>query len=306
MAAVHFLKVLLKLRRVLLQDMAVLSEEFPNNVLLVHPVFQSQTFQTFAQRVRDAHQTVDEKPLSEQFYTVYPELCEQMSTIKQAIAATSKAVDRTDHRTSQIEKNQVELMRNMDRLETRMEQLQNHIEREFNECKQLVLCTRALQREQIRDDVLDTVRNANAKIRENKRKRDEEPVLREKASRPRQPTPIFQISRNHDDVRILWKEWTKDSPCVDSMEEKYGASWRTGAEKKLYHRRKPIIDGIKKTIESYGRTEEEALCDATRCQDSLPFAKSLHNLGRLVKRNIELDDVPLGLYDTFKNPLPDA
>ncbi|KAA8915773.1 hypothetical protein TRICI_002073 [Trichomonascus ciferrii] len=307
LAAVHFLKMLLMLRRVLLQDMAVLSEQFPNNILLVHPVFQSHAFQVFAQRVRDAHRTrFDEQPVSEQFYKVYSELCGQLRGIKKTSVDINKAVERIDGRTSRMEISLVETDHRIERLEKAMERLKVTFESELEDIQQLILNERRKIKDSVTTDVCRALNVDPERVRVlNRRKRVDEPVVRAKAPRLQQPAPYFAFSRSHDDVRLLWNEWTKNSPCVESMDEDYGASWRVGREKKFYHRRKPIVDGIRKTIESYGRTEEEALCDAKKCQDSLT-SKSLHQLARVVKKNLELGNVPpFSPWDKSKGPLPE-
>lgn len=297
MAAVHFLKMLLKLRRVLLQDMAILGEEFPNNILLAYPVFKSGAFKAFAERVREAHRT-EVRPLPVQFQSAYPELCAQIQSIKNVSAAINKVINRTDLKTSEIETAHAGLNQCIDGVNQRLDQLEQSVKNGFEELKQLIVDVKTAEMLKMAKDVTDGA---------HKRKSDTDPVVSTKYLRLRQAVPVFKMRRDHEDVRMLWDEWTKGDPCVESMNANYGSVWRIRAEKKFYHRRKPIIDGIKKTIKRYGRTEEQALCDAEQCRSTLPFAKSLHQLARLVKKNTELGDVPpFSPWDESKAPLPEV
>jgi hypothetical protein len=79
-AAHGFLNLLLKLRRVLLQDCAFLQERHPDNLLLKHDIFQSDAYKAYAEQVIQRSKSV-KAPMDVQFQQVMPHLHTKMDTI---------------------------------------------------------------------------------------------------------------------------------------------------------------------------------------------------------------------------------
>jgi Transcriptional activator of glycolytic enzymes len=61
--------------------------------------------------------------------------------------------------------------------------------------------------------------------------------------------PSYKLSRQVRTVTDLWKEWTvglAGQPSVERLDNDYGSSWRTGAERQYYSSRKVIVDEVRR------------------------------------------------------------
>ena len=79
-AAHGFLNLLLRLRRVLLQDCAFLQQRHPDNLLLKHDIFQSDAYRAYAAQVVQRSKAV-KAPMEVQLQQVMPTLHAKMDTI---------------------------------------------------------------------------------------------------------------------------------------------------------------------------------------------------------------------------------
>jgi hypothetical protein len=93
-AAIAFMKMLTKMRKVLLQDMAVLSLEYPDHPILEHPVFCHEKWPEFRDAVRENVRANDTNPpLSVQIQTCMPEMSARVERISAELKTMKDGVN---------------------------------------------------------------------------------------------------------------------------------------------------------------------------------------------------------------------
>ena len=90
----HFLKLLLHLRSVLLQDAVFLLETHPNNPIFRHPIFHSPEFVHFSSRLREAA-TTSIDPTTAAFQYVAPEVANAIRSTTNALEGRLNIIDTT-------------------------------------------------------------------------------------------------------------------------------------------------------------------------------------------------------------------
>jgi hypothetical protein len=321
-AAANFLKMLIKLRRVILQDMAVLSEFYPDDIILSHPVFRHRAFGVFAREVRYAHNnSINMSRIGVQIHTGYPELCENFEKIRDQLSSDANSLESTRLEIAEIKRNLVELKEKLNESKEELNEVkenQNELLREVNEMKDQISYGHSDLKEQVVKAVLmEMVAPVNQSLGGAGQKRNATTAFGDTAQ-PKQQRTVqgdssdilnvseeFNLRRDHDNVRVLWDEWTKADPCVEYMDAKYGSSWRRDEENsRFYNRRKIVIDGIKNLLEIGHCNEERALVLAEECQNSFPHMRSLNKLARLVKKNMQFGSHPFKHFDPADPKLP--
>lgn len=304
--AIGFLKLLLHLRRVLLQDMAIQCELYPNDPLLLHPVFQSESFETFAIKVRAAQD--EPPPISAKMAVVLPEFCKQIEGLKKSVSAVVQ----------QQRDLQKEFQDKLDACESRINQkLSIGFQRQREDASELKTeCAKYLRdsisqsmmlfKDQIVADVnrklINSLIDVNTSQNERKRKRDgQSDVSTLKKSRTiliEVPPEEFKMQRNNDSIFHLWDEWKNNVPCVEYMERKYGSKWRNNAgDTRFYARRKIIIDAVEEAMRYENKTAEEVLREAHQFQNILP-KPTLQQLSVVILQN----RIRPGRGDSYNNP----
>lgn len=238
LAARGLIELLIYLRRVILQDVAVLINDTPKCRLWEHPLFATDAFKEY-QRILLCKIETTETPtelclqqslplLSEQLRVQHCNLSNQVSGVAQTL---------NTFKTSQ-----------------------NMVQRLFNGDVSFRLCARDTEDVSIDTDVQknpsSAVVSANTKCT---------PVLSE----------AHTMSRGLSRVSELWHEWYtgfEHKTAIVDLNRKYGAKWRSSQnESKFYSRRKVIIDHVEATVKQRCVNVDTALaiCEAEQGKKSL-------------------------------------
>jgi Transcriptional activator of glycolytic enzymes len=82
------------------------------------------------------------------------------------------------------------------------------------------------------------------------------------------PTLPYRISRSAHSITLIWQEWQEGihgGPAVRDLESYYGSKWRSSPpDRKLFSRRKKVIDRIISESESRGCPPEEVAAEMER------------------------------------------
>ncbi|KAA8896577.1 hypothetical protein TRICI_006857 [Trichomonascus ciferrii] len=302
--AVGFLKLLLHLRRVLLQDMAILCEKYPDDPLLMHPIFKSESFMTFAVKVRKVHyEPFEQAPISARMAAVMPDVSREFDGLKKSMGAIVQRVN--EYRNNQEDtKNELQTMLQDGLSMTRQSMTESFfgLSRQFEKNMQDAI-NNGLK--QLKDQITAEVRRdlmhglLNGDVIELKRKADGQngSSSGKKARKvDDEPQEYFKMQRNNDNIFDLWDEWKNRQPCVEYMEQKYGSKWRKNtADTRFYTRRKVIIDAIEDVMRIENKTAEEVLRKADEFQKSLP-KPTLHRLAVSISQRKTQSQ---GLYHPF-------
>ncbi|CAN6611856.1 hypothetical protein TRVA0_005S00122 [Trichomonascus vanleenenianus] len=152
LAAEQFLKLLIELRRVILQDAAILIPLHPNRQIWKHKAFKHPSFGPFAEAVREAHYdtSLAHLPETERLKAVMPEIVAQFQHVHEHNAMHNSQM----RNMSQVSDKQLEEMRRLDEnmnslseevanLGERMDMMQQMMQRSLQDILQVILSDRA-------------------------------------------------------------------------------------------------------------------------------------------------------------------
>jgi hypothetical protein len=312
LAAQGFLRLLLVLRMILLQDSVLLRREYPDHIIWQDPIFVREDYLRFAEEVELSIREVEE-PQDLRIRRVLPDVANKIDTHRQDIVRT---VTEYGSRNRQIgESNQ----RKLDSIDSRLDSLlsgRSKISIMVHPPDELA--TSATQQEPLRTTALEDTVAATASVAPHA------PELASTASMALHnleqasstsdgavPEPVSVIPLNPDDppltycmsrtitsVQDLWREWYNGLagfPSVQALEAAYGAKWRPKqSERMFFGRRKLIIDEVNNRHAS-GTSLPVALEELDSVRRRL-HGSSLHGLAKWIRerRNQLTPDVPAG------------
>jgi hypothetical protein len=209
LAARGFVELLVYLRRVILQDAAVLMHATPYLKIWRHPVFATGAFKAFQHNLLSKMESTD-TPTELQLQKSLPLLSEQMR-VQHA------------HISSQLAG-----------LADQVQVSQDTMQRLFSGDLSFRLCTTEVSNE------FSSSSSVTAPFSE---------IPSQAAATSAACVPaIYAMSRGLTRVPELWKEWHEGfgiAPSIVDLNKQYGSKWRTSTkEAKFYSRRKVIIDRV--------------------------------------------------------------
>jgi hypothetical protein len=291
-AAHGFLSLLMKLRRVLLQDCAFLQERHPTHLLFRHDIFQSDMYKAYAERVRDRCRTV-QAPMDIQFQQVMPHLHAKMDTISGVLSVGIKDIQAVlDQNLNDFRQEMQPQLSELGSIQVKQASHQRLIAQSIGLLAQgLHMITEGTFETRLR---LPGEEAAGTLGSERQAETHPFSMLREVAklnqdcfgetggttkkgsaagvdgtngpvpsvSSPSRASPltgkpdVFMMEANHTTVEMLWKEWTEGvfgRRSIESMVE--SGLKKSEGQRKLYSRRKIVIDEVKRLADT--RTEPE-------------------------------------------------
>lgn len=229
MAAQGFVKLLLQIRDVFLQDSAIIIRKHPDHIMWTHPVFQHPDWAPFASLVQLAEANIEE-PRDVQLQKAIPLMAEKMAGIQEHLGCKIEALGNT----AAIQNKKV--LEHLSLLtEKVMDLAEGRIPLYFspNRAAPLVSATPGASMPPIPFSLA-----------------------------PRPPPDIADLGNSDGPMYVmcskvvtlhqLWREWhdgLANKPSVQSLESKYGSKWRSSfnsAQKMWYSRRKFLIEEIKR------------------------------------------------------------
>ena len=83
----------------------------------------------------------------------------------------------------------------------------------------------------------------------------------------RDKIPTYKLSRHLESIEAVWREWKHGlagGPAVETLERRFGTSWRKDrTESKYFSRGKAIYDEIKRVQENERLNEVQAIQHTT-------------------------------------------
>lgn len=198
-----FLKLLIELRVIILQDAVLLKQIAPDHEMFSHEVFQSSEFRSYSEAlIRAMNNTTP--PAEVQIQRVLPEINSRISELASQIQASSR-----------VSRNPEPI--NQDLVDAIMERFEERFGASFA------------------NSVAGSnsgTSNAAATVVENRRRtRDDDEDVGDGTQKR------YKLSRDISNVTSLWREWTvglgSDQPSVNSLNEEFGCKWRKDAKGKL-------------------------------------------------------------------------
>ncbi|KAI9470596.1 MAG: transcriptional activator of glycolytic enzymes-domain-containing protein [Benjaminiella poitrasii] len=220
-----FLKLLVELRVIILQDAVTLKQIAPNHEMFSHDVFHCEGFELFAAAL--THAMDNTMPPSEvQIQRVVPEINSRISELALQMQSLSR-----------VQSNQQGADRDI------VGEISS-IMTKFEERLVSFLAVNA------------SIQEATAVVSRRRSREDDDEGAEDAHKR-------YKLSRDLSNVTSLWREWTvglgNDIPSINSLNDKYGSKWRQDAkERKYYSKRLVIVNEIKKVASDGNLSLEEA------------------------------------------------
>ena len=235
LAAQGFLRLLVQLRTVLLQDSVVLRAEFPEHPLWSDPIFVRQDYLEFAEQVRVSLLDVEE-PEEIQIRKTMPAIAQRLNIVRQSLTQTvNEWGERTQQHYTKIGRQLDDIVSGRVAFLVRAHQPDSPALPNVDEGGNVNVTAFAAAA-----TAADTVPPFQL--------RTEAPASAAQVEIPARP-PSYKLSRTIQTVPDLWREWTAGlggGPAVQSLEDLYGAAWRPlQSERVMFGRRKVIIDEIR-------------------------------------------------------------
>jgi len=256
-----FLRMLRFLRDVILQDAAVLMDDYPH-IVFDHPIFSSAEFLTFKGIMKEVIATTVH-PVSHDIQRVMPELCRQIATgneclmenLINAIRSASNAIS------NKVDKNQLELQVSVNSLRRALTTSLSNAVTTFEQ-----LNVRELNDTTVNGTVhtsLDTTMydatindNVPAAINTTMPSLQEVPNA---AVPPHFHDVISASVTTVPDVLTEWVHGINGKSSVASVEAQWGTQWRVGSQiQKMFSRRRIIVSLIERYAQNKGLTIEAA------------------------------------------------
>ena len=244
LAAQGFLKLLMELRTILLQDSVILQREFPDHPIWQDSIFVREDYRDFSQAV-EASLLETEEPEAIRLRKLVPDLALTVSnTHRDTIRSIKYEGDRSYAYLSSIS-------RRLDDFLTGKFTLQFHPPSEatnapVNDVRTISTDVSASHTEAT--DPILTPYEADGEAQD--QQRPPAALPQPPPFNPALPPPAYRMSRMIQSVHDLYQEWAYglgSGPAVQALEEAYGARWRPmQSERVFFSRRKLILDEIRR------------------------------------------------------------
>lgn len=246
LAAICFLRMLMAIREIILQDVPVLLESYPDLFLWQHPLFHSDEFKAYQIEQKLAmSESVD--PKEDGLSSAMPELMEYLKnshdSLSQNMNENFSAVKRSIHE-SIAERNERSTMISQvaDFLEGNMsfKLTPQNPKQPNNPCA-------------FKEAFKSTLSS------------DQESSPPIASSLIEQYDGNFEMNKTIKTVTDVWQEWhigIGNQSSIIAMDRQYGASWRkSAAKKKFYQRRKILIQAIYRIMDTTKKSEADAVTE---------------------------------------------
>jgi hypothetical protein len=257
LAAQGFLRLLVQLRTILLQDSVIMRKEFPNHPMWSDPLFVREDYQRFAAEVELSLSNIEE-PEEIQIKKTVPAIANRLTVVQQSLTQTIKDFSgKTDQQMSDLSR-----------------QLNSILSGEVS------FIVRAASASSVPVSSLPVSSDSAATV----------PAVSLSSYRINHTVlseipPAYEMSRTISTVPDLWREWTVglgDNPAVQTLEDTYGPAWRpTQRERVMFGRRKVIIDEIR-ARQAKGVSIPAAVEEVELIRER--SKKSLHGLSKMLKK----------------------
>ena len=199
-----FLKLLVELRTIILQDAVFFKQLVPDHEIFSHEIFQCEEFTTFADELnRTINSTTP--PAEVEIQRVVPEINSRISDLSSQIQSLYRASGSNNAISNEV-------------IEAISSNVVKKIEEKFGNALGIYI-----QRSSSISATANIAVNTTASTRRRGREDEEE----EEENSPRKR---YKLSRDLSNVTSLWKEWTvglaQGKPSINSLNEEYGSKWR--------------------------------------------------------------------------------
>ncbi|KAI3633127.1 hypothetical protein MIR68_009202 [Amoeboaphelidium protococcarum] len=262
-----FIKLLKYMRIVVLQDAAIMQDQYPDQTLFNHALFRSQDFLHYKEQLLAAR--VNNLPPTElRLQQAMPELVNKIDSVGHSlhgkIDVLNHKVEQYAHSNTQVRNTLNDLLNGRTAVRLYAEpQAANHVLHQPP--IQIDLNAPNVLQDQVGDNI---------------------DIIPARAVPPQQ----YTMSRGLSTVQDVWREYKEGiggNPSVESLEQQFGAKWRSkDSERKHFSRRLVIYKFIQSKIDS-GLSENDVLTalERKRLGDKL----SLDNLQKKIKsREIDI------------------
>jgi hypothetical protein len=244
-AGVAFLNMLRVMRKILLQDCAVLRRNYPAHPLFLHPIFQRQDFRTLELAVLESCDM--QAPVSMQLQLAMP--------------ALSNMVDVGFRSTVQhVQIGNAELMQKLETTERHARMTRDAVNDFFSGRVPIVISPHRHQQPPDQEGRINTTPASPSPAGPSTVTNEDDG--QQATVRIEPPTPTYKMSRTITSVVDLYREYTEGlggNMPVRELEKNYGIKWRRSeADRKFFNRRKVIYDEIARMAEAMAITPDEA------------------------------------------------
>jgi hypothetical protein len=294
-AANGFLNLLMRLRRVLLQDCAFLQQRQPDHLLLRHEIFQSDAYKSYAERVVQRSRTV-QAPMDVQFQQVMPQLHSKMDTMSGVLELGMKDIHSTiDNHLADFREEMQPTLSDIGNVQLKQAEHQRRIGSAIGLLAQgLQLITEGTFETRLRmpnaeadtsnvslgDQQSATTVNTMSML--DQIVKDTNDVVAQSSVSPGQgiqtqqgqttssservpsggvlggAVSVFTIKTNHTTVAALWQEWNDGVLGRQSIKEMLKADLKKSeGQRKLCSRRKIVVDEVKRLAKDRTEPPEE-------------------------------------------------
>jgi hypothetical protein len=249
MAAQGFLRLLVQLRTILLQDSIIFREQFPSHPIWSDPIFMREDYQAFAAEVKQSMQEVEE-PEEVQLRRALPALSERLNHVRQDL---QQGLGHSINEWGKKLQHQLQEMN--DSLHDILGGRTAFTLQAVDPNTAALLTSRVQNLPQLSLQSTSTLPTASALTPAPAPAPDGATTVQESSkpmSSPNQSAgiPHYLPFRTAHTVPELWREWTcglGGNPSIQSLEDTYGAAWRPlQRERVKFCRRKVIIDEIRR------------------------------------------------------------
>jgi hypothetical protein len=264
-----FLRLLVELRIIILQDAVLLKDDFPDHPLFLHEIFQSPEYKAFADESLAAI-NASVPPAEIEMRRIMPFVDERINNISVATGEIARQVSDLQNAGPSNEALD-KLNKRIDDVNTRLDNVDSTLDRMC-----MVMERIAEKMDVPATELHDTGSNSSTRVatigQRRPRNDDEDDEVGRSSQRQRVSTQ-YSLSHSISTVKELWTEWTEGLgnglPSVEFMNREYKTKWRnssTGSvsltliyikfsndelvlEKKFYSKRLRIINEIKAIAE---------------------------------------------------------
>lgn len=271
LAAQGFLRLLVELRTIFLQDSVLFQREFPTHPMWNDQLFVREDYRTFAAQVQRSKEEI-ETPIELRVRQVLPDVAEEIRLLREVLVRNQNQSADKQFQLSEVTHRRLE-----DFLDGRtpLALVPQHTLRTTGvstspftlfEHPSTSVGVGRMKVSTAHDPVFPSTQA----VRQPEFMADIDPALRpsvleeplsivpsseaegecpEATLYSKQP-PSYEMSRTITSVLDLWREWTQglgSGPSIEQLESMYGASWRPSAASRMwFSRRKVIIDEIRR------------------------------------------------------------
>lgn len=288
-AAHGFLSLLMRLRRVLLQDCAFLQKQQPEHMLFKHDIFKTDAYQAYASAVLDRVRKI-QPPMDVQFQQVMPQLHSKMDTMSEVLDTGMKDIQSTlratvDQNLNEFRQDMLPTLSDIGKIQTKQATHQKLLLTHLGLLAQgLQLITDGTFETRLRlpsgiagengessgttinpSELLEQVARLTEDFPETGQPLGNAPAagsssnpLPTPSSHPNAPAPVtsgvFVLEATHATVQALWKEWKEGVFGRLPVKTMITKGWKKSeAQRKLYARRRVVIDEVERLADA--RTE---------------------------------------------------